>query len=318
MYINDYAIDLVDVGLAEEMNMYEFPKTNYGFPYCMTEYNLKDISTSSKGLGAQWAHPSFMNDSFSLDDYCQESANNHPPAVPLPPKSLASSIYFYMGTFCSVGDLTTHGTSVGLPCNWTDTPIVANHGFSGQAAGHNVVHLPFDDLGHKPRWDKAPEVILEEAEPCSGDGCISPYGLAVDGFGRLLISSDETNEIFMVSRIYNEHAVKILTDRDNALNGDDDDDDEDDEIKPIGDGNKKDDENKSLKDGDKKAGKEDGKKTSKEDDKKASKKDDKKSDKEDDKKDDKKSNKDVNRSSSKNKDIEESNLENDEEGNKNF
>lgn len=212
-------IDLADAGIAEELNLYEFPKMNYGFPYCMTEFDLKDISASSKGMGAQWGYPAFMNDSFLLDDYCQEEDNNRRPAFPLAPNSVASSLHFYMGTFCSVGDLTTQGTSVGLPCNWTDTPIISNHGFSGQSEGHNVVRLHFDDLGHKPRWDQVPDVILEQAEPCAGTGCISPYGLAVDGFGRLFISSDETNEVFMVSRIYNEHAVKLLTDRDNAANG---------------------------------------------------------------------------------------------------
>ncbi|CEP09183.1 hypothetical protein [Parasitella parasitica] len=208
--------DLSSAGLAEELNLYEFPKTNYGFPYCMTEFDLKDISAASKGLGAQWAHPTFMNDSVSLDDYCQVEANNVRPSVPLKPNSIATSVHFYMGEFCSVGDSSTLGSSVGLPCNWTDTPILANHGVAGQSGGHSVVRLHFDDLGHKPRWDKDPEVILEEAEPCSDNGCISPYGLAVDKFGRLFVSSDTTNEVFIVSRTYNQEAVKLLTDRANA------------------------------------------------------------------------------------------------------
>jgi hypothetical protein len=193
---------------------------NYGFPYCMTEFDFKEVSASSKGLGAQWAHPTFMNESFALDEYCQQEENNRRPAVPLAPNSFATSVFFYMGTFCSVGDLTTQGSSVGLPCNWTDTPILANHGMTGQAGGHNVVHLHFDDVGHKPRWDKQPDVIVEEAEPCSGSGCFSPYGLATDSFGRLFISSDETNEVFILSRIYNQNAVKMLTEKDNAANGD--------------------------------------------------------------------------------------------------
>ncbi|GAA5798746.1 hypothetical protein HPULCUR_004152 [Helicostylum pulchrum] len=213
-------------GLAEEMNLYEFPKLNYGYPYCMTEYDLTKVSTSGKGLGTQWAHPTFMNESVQLDTYCQDEELNHPPAVPLPSNSFASSVFFYMGTFCSVGDLTTDGSSVGLPCNWTDTPIIANHGLSETAGGHNVVRLHFDDVGHKPRWDKEPEVILQETSICAGPGCISPFGLAVDTFGRLFISSDETNEIFLVSRIYNQNAVKILTDRANAEEDDEDDDDE--------------------------------------------------------------------------------------------
>ncbi|KAI8639825.1 hypothetical protein BD408DRAFT_349184 [Parasitella parasitica] len=207
---------LSSAGLAEELNLYEFAKTNFGFPYCMTEFDLKDISASSKGLGAQWAHPTFMNESVSLDDYCQVEANNMRPSVPLKPNSIATSVHFYMGEFCSVGDSTTQGSSVGLPCNWTDTPILANHGVAGQSGGHNVVRLHFDDLGHKPRWDKDPEIILEEAEPCSDNGCISPYGLTVDKYGRLFVSSDTTNEVFIVSRTYNQEAVKLLTDRANA------------------------------------------------------------------------------------------------------
>ncbi|KAI7898912.1 uncharacterized protein BX663DRAFT_489681 [Cokeromyces recurvatus] len=189
-------------GIAEELNVYETPNTNYGFPYCMTEYKF----TSSDNRGRQWAHPDFMSDSIN-DDYCQQHANNLPPAVPLPPNSIASSVHFFMGQFCSVGDLKTGATSVGLPCNWTDTPILANHG-SG-----NVVHLPFDDVGHNPRWDKhTPEVILSSSQ-CTHGACFTPFGLAVDHFGRLLVSSDESNEIVMISRIYNEKALKVLTDK---------------------------------------------------------------------------------------------------------
>lgn len=207
------ALDLA-AGIAEELNLYEFKKTNYGFPYCMTEFDLKSVSEEAKGLGAQWGHPTFMNDSFALDEYCQEDENNRAPAVPLAPNSFATSVQFYMGNFCSVGDLKTQGSSVGLPCNWTDTPIIANHGVSGQAGGHNVVRLQFDDLAHRPRWDKTPDVLIQETEPCTGSGCISPYGLAIDSFGRLIVSSDETNEIFLMSRIYNEDSVRMLTDRD--------------------------------------------------------------------------------------------------------
>lgn len=142
-----------------------------------------------------------MNDSVNMDSYCQQEENNRRPAVPLVPESHASSIYFYMGTFCSVGDMDTMGTSVGMPCNWTDTPIVAYHNTN------RVVHLPFDDLGHVPRWDKQEEVIFEAQSD------IAPVGLAVDAFGRLVVSSDNTNEIFMIQRIYDENAHKALTDK---------------------------------------------------------------------------------------------------------
>ncbi|KAI7895459.1 uncharacterized protein EV154DRAFT_599072 [Mucor mucedo] len=225
-------------GIAEEMNLYEFPKMNYGYPYCMTEFDMLGVSTLGKGLGTQWGHPTFMNDTFNLDEYCQDETSNRPPSVPLPSNSYASSVHFYMGTFCSVGDLTTQGSSVGLPCNWTDTPIIANHGIDGISGGHNVVRIHFDDVGHKPRWDLEPDIILQEATPCKGAGCISPFGLAVDQFGRLFISSDETNEVFVVSRIYNQNAVQILTDRANA----DDGDDEEDEKKPEKSGDKDDEE----------------------------------------------------------------------------
>ncbi|KAI8377849.1 uncharacterized protein BYT42DRAFT_496844 [Radiomyces spectabilis] len=228
----DIGGDVSQTGLAEEVNLYEFPQHNYGYPYCFTEYNMESYTPRFKGLGAQWAHPAFMNDSVDMDSYCQQEERNRRPAVPLAPGVHAHSIYFYMGTFCSVGDLETLATSVGLPCNWTDTPIVAYHGVSGQSQGHSVVHLPFDDLGHVSRWDKPEEVIFAAASPCTGAGCISPIDIAVDGYGRLIISSDESNEIFLVHRIYNELAAQMLTDKDNkkealkeaaeeALEGDD-------------------------------------------------------------------------------------------------
>ncbi|KAI8971685.1 hypothetical protein BDF20DRAFT_693350 [Mycotypha africana] len=216
--------NLATSGLAEELNLYEFPQSNYGFPYCMTEYNLEGVSAASKGLGAQWAHPMFMNESVEMDTFCQQSVNNIGPSVPLSSNSIATSVLFYMGEFCSVGDEETHGTSVGLPCAWTDSPILANHGLPGQSAGHSVVHYVFDDLGHKPRWDLDPDVILKEEKPCTESTCFSPYGLAVDKYGRLLISSDETNEIFVISRIYNEKAVELLTKKAEAeIAGTDDD-----------------------------------------------------------------------------------------------
>ncbi|KAG1393001.1 hypothetical protein G6F60_011746 [Rhizopus arrhizus] len=194
---------------AEELNKYSEPAKSYGFPYCLTEHSM--TSKVAKGLGGQWGHPMFMNTSFSLDDYCQDPSNNIPPAAPLAPNDYASSVHFYTGTFCSMGDLSTAGTSVGLPCNWTNTPVMANHGLEGQQAGHSVVHLPFDDLNHKPRWDKQPEILLEQSEPCLYSPCFSPFGLAHDNYGRLYVSSDETNEVIVFRRTYSETAAQVLT-----------------------------------------------------------------------------------------------------------
>ncbi|KAI9269144.1 hypothetical protein BDA99DRAFT_570332 [Phascolomyces articulosus] len=204
-------------GLAEEINVYEFPYMNYGFPYCFTEYDLQSYTAQAKGKGGQWGHPSFMNGTVDLDSYCEQSENNRQPAVPIAPMNSASAVHFYMGQFCSVGSDKTMGTSVGMPCNWTDTPIVAYRGNAGQADGHRVVHLPFDDLGHKPRWDKKEDVIFQTKQACVGEGCISPVGIAVDDYGRLLVSSQDTNEIFMIQRIYNVNAARLMTDKAIAL-----------------------------------------------------------------------------------------------------
>ncbi|KAI9475451.1 MAG: hypothetical protein EXX96DRAFT_601524 [Benjaminiella poitrasii] len=187
--------NLID-GLAEELNLYEFPNKNYGYPHCMTEYQFDDGSHR----GRQWAQ---TNTGYYDDAYCRQETNNQGPAVPLPPQSGATSVQFFMGQFCSVGGLNTGASSVGLPCNWTDTPLIANH------QARSVVRVPFDDVGHRPRLDSAVDVVLQAT--CRAPGCFSPSGLAVDGFGRLLVSSDETNEIVVVSRVYSDKAVKILT-----------------------------------------------------------------------------------------------------------
>ncbi|KAI7871667.1 hypothetical protein BDF14DRAFT_1878506 [Spinellus fusiger] len=223
VYREDMGGDISINGVAEELNLYEFPTQNYGFPYCFTEYDLSSISIG-KGMGAQWGHPMFMNDSLSLDDYCQSESNSQRPSFTLPPSSNAVDLQFYMGDFCSVGDLLSMGTSVGLPCNWTDTPLVAYHGYKGQPMGHNVVHLGMDDLGHQPRWDKKPEVLFEAENACTQDTsvCMSPSGLAMDTYGRVFIASDTTNEIFRVSRVYNPNAAQELTDRDNQREADKD------------------------------------------------------------------------------------------------
>ena len=204
--------DILSAGLAEEINVYEFPYMNYGFPYCFTEYDLNSYTKQAKGKGGQWGHPNFMNETVNLDQICDQDVNNRKPAIPVAPMNMASAIHFYMGQFCSVGNDKTLGTSVGMPCNWTDTPIVAYRGNPGQPDGHRVVHLPFDDLGHKPRLDKNEEVIFQSKQPCQGEGCIDPVGLAIDDYGRLLISSQNTNEIFMIERIYNVNAARLMTD----------------------------------------------------------------------------------------------------------
>lgn len=48
-------VSLLDVfSQAEEINLYEFPHKNYGFPYCFTEYDLHPYTENAKGKGAQW------------------------------------------------------------------------------------------------------------------------------------------------------------------------------------------------------------------------------------------------------------------------
>ncbi|KAI8374990.1 hypothetical protein EDC96DRAFT_457192, partial [Choanephora cucurbitarum] len=197
--------------IAEELNMYATPGAHYGFPYCMTEFNLGSSKEEPANMGKQWGHPGFMREDLSLDEYCQVEQHNTPPSWPIESNLVASSVQFFMGTFCSVGDDKTLGTSVGLPCNWTDTPLVANHGNPSQPEGHSVVRLPYDDLGHKARWDKKPEVILAQKESCKEKDCFSPYGLAIDKYGRLFVSSDTTNEIIIVNRVYSKQAIYTIT-----------------------------------------------------------------------------------------------------------
>ncbi|KAI8884728.1 hypothetical protein K501DRAFT_271386 [Backusella circina FSU 941] len=64
---------------------------------------------------------------------------------------------------------------------------------------------------HKPLWDKEPDIILAEAQSCAGPGCLSPTGLNFDTFGRLYISSDETNEIFIILCIYDQAVTVRMT-----------------------------------------------------------------------------------------------------------
>ncbi|CAO3701404.1 unnamed protein product [Rhizopus stolonifer] len=197
---DENAGDLSD--FAEELNKYHTPSMNYGFPYCLTKHS-QPVSKNE-----QLGRPELSNQSLSLDAYCQDQTKNVRPTVPLSHEH-ASNVHFYTGVFCSVGDMTTDGTSVGLPCNWTNTPILANHGH--HSAGHSVVHLPFLDLGHQPQLDKKPEILLQDVE-CDQEKCFSPIGLAHDNYGRLYISSDQTNEILMFRRTFNEKAAQRMTD----------------------------------------------------------------------------------------------------------
>jgi hypothetical protein len=101
------------------------------------------------------------------------------------------------------------GTTEGFPCRWTDHAFLATRNIG-------IVHVPFSDLAHAPSG--APETIFGQTDisDCSTGTCISPISLAFDQNGRILTTSDTTNEVWMVRRVYNPDAGKILTDKANA------------------------------------------------------------------------------------------------------
>ncbi|KAG2181734.1 hypothetical protein INT44_008549 [Umbelopsis vinacea] len=127
----------------------------------------------------------------------------------VPVGSQTRGIAFYRGLGCSVGDADSLGTTEGFPCRWTDHAFLATR-------NTGVVHVPFSDLAHAPSG--APETIFGQTDisDCSTGTCISPISIAFDQMGRIVTASDTTNEVWMVRRVYNPDAGKILTDKANA------------------------------------------------------------------------------------------------------
>lgn len=127
----------------------------------------------------------------------------------VPVGSQTKGIAFYRGLGCSVGDADSLGTTEGFPCRWTDHAFLATRNIG-------IVHVPFSDLAHAPSG--APETIFGQTDisDCATKACISPVSLAFDSNGRIVTTSDTTNEVWMVRRLYNPDAGKILTDKANA------------------------------------------------------------------------------------------------------
>ncbi|KAI8068394.1 hypothetical protein BC940DRAFT_366935 [Gongronella butleri] len=201
------------VNAADELNVYDTPLARYGFPNCYTGMDVAKARAKS-GM-TKMSHPKFKvkAEEGNAEEYCQKAENNQEPAILLPSDHETTGLTFYMGLGCSMGTERTMGTSVGMPCNWTDTPFVAHRGATGQSVGHSVARLQFDDLGHKPRPDKKNDILLQQAVPCTGYGCFTPTGIVFDSFGRLLVASEESNEIFLVNRIFSNLAAQMLTDK---------------------------------------------------------------------------------------------------------
>ncbi|ORX50178.1 hypothetical protein DM01DRAFT_1384899 [Hesseltinella vesiculosa] len=207
---------------ADELNLYEIPLARYGFPNCYTGLDMDDYYTQSSlrsgkgdlgsGVNRQKGHPSYKVADQDMNEYCKKADNNQLPSITLNPGLETAGLLFYKGVGCSMGNPSTMGTSVGMPCNWTDTPFLANRGPTGENTGHSVMRLPFDDLGHLPRPDKDNDILIQQVDPCTGYGCFTPSGLAFDGYGRLLIASEETNEILMINRVFSAMAAQMLTD----------------------------------------------------------------------------------------------------------
>lgn len=175
---------------AEEMNKFDGPVgQHYGYPYCFSTYNLTDYP-----VGTQFAWPTFMDDGIHTDDWCRNPTNNQPPALAMPAHNAPLGIQFFKD---NMGCESTEGS---FPCSFVGDAVVAFHGSwnsETNPVGYRVALITFDKTSGNPTGEYTDIIFEPNKLTCLGT-CFRPVNAVFDKKGHLLISADESNEIFRV------------------------------------------------------------------------------------------------------------------------
>ena len=186
----------------------------FGYPYCWSEHTL--APQHALGRTTQWAWPSFMG--AYTDAWCRDPAQVTPPAMVMPAHTAPLGIAFFgvreqhlsSPPPCrNASNASEAGSGEGgggwgngadgaFPCRWSDDAFVALHGSwnRDEPVGYSVVRLPF--------VDGAPTGAVEAVLEHGGQGAKWPSGfrpvdVQFDRQGRLLVSSDKSDEIVRIA-----------------------------------------------------------------------------------------------------------------------
>lgn len=179
--------DIDDRNPGEDLN--KFNDTNlgrfYGFPYCFTAWNI-----SGYEVGTQFVWPTFM-DRYT-DEWCQNPENNKKPVMVLPAHEAPMGIHFYDGRGCGEFE----GS---FPCEATGDAFMALHGATAgyTPTGYRVVLLPMDKSTGDPTGEVV-NIIYDADVPTCGRECFRPVSVTFNNQGHLIVSSDDSNELFRV------------------------------------------------------------------------------------------------------------------------
>ena len=192
---------------GEELNRLDGPAGRfYGYPYCWSEYALP--AQHARGPTSQWVWPSFG--ATHSDEWCRDVSLVTPPAMVMQAHTAPLGISFF-GTrhaeLSSPPPCTAEAAEVGsgggggaFPCDWIGDAFVSQHGSWNRdvPVGYAVVRLPFDSAGGSPSGEVV-SLLAHGGQGARWPSGFRPTDVQFDRQGRLLVSSDKSNEIVRIS-----------------------------------------------------------------------------------------------------------------------
>ena len=210
---NDVGGDVHNDNPGEELNRLDGPAGRfYGYPYCWSEYALP--AQHARGRTSQWVWPSFG--ATHSDEWCRDTALVTPPAMVMQAHTAPLGISFF-GTrqagLSSPPPCTAEAAEVGggsgsggggggggaFPCDWVGDAFVSQHGSWNRdvPVGYAVVRLPFDSAGGSPSGEVV-SLLAHGGQGAKWPSGFRPTDVQFDRQGRLLVSSDKSDEIVRI------------------------------------------------------------------------------------------------------------------------
>ncbi len=154
-------------------------------PYCWTEYYLPDAVGG--GRGTVWAWPDLLNIGPITDAQCQARAIYQPPIVSMQGHSAPLGITFYEFTDERPAECID---ILPLPKRYDTFAFTWNRDIP---TGYKVVYVLFDSDGNATGQ---PVDLLAHASPnAKWEDAFCPVDVTFDAFGRLIVTSDGTEDI---------------------------------------------------------------------------------------------------------------------------
>ncbi|KAG9093336.1 hypothetical protein FRC07_011485 [Ceratobasidium sp. 392] len=207
-------VDVHQDNPAEELNLIPLKGANtiplnrkfYGYPTCFTAWDSSTVPKNASGpqftfkTGDQFSN---QNPQTNITDaWCGDAKNNVPPKLSLQAHTAPLDIIFYQNSKCAFGS-----SRAALPKAWDGDAFVSLHGSWNRDApvGYGVVRIPWSKLGDSPvagpkvKNGYVNVVSVPDFSKCPEE-CIRPVSMVVDRYGRMIVSSDDSGEIFMVEK----------------------------------------------------------------------------------------------------------------------